>query len=144
MPICVSEPIGLARPRRTAITPATNVVATAPIPGNNTPSLPRAGTTSTAAFDTMGFRITSTTAGSQARVRCAASSHQRVEVKPHPEVGGGARGGQRRAAIGGERERELRGGELGVADVGGEVDEHEARLLAAEPEAAEVALGVGG
>src|SRR5689334_22466838 len=43
VPICVSEPIGLARPRRTASTPAIIVVATAPRPTTITPSLPLAG-----------------------------------------------------------------------------------------------------
>ena len=43
MPIWVSEPIGLACPRRIASTPAMNVVATAPMPGSRTPSLPLAG-----------------------------------------------------------------------------------------------------
>src|SRR5690606_27722377 len=36
----VTEPNGCAPPRRTASTPAMNVVATAPIPGNSTKSLP--------------------------------------------------------------------------------------------------------
>ena len=40
VPICVSEPMGCAIPLRTASTPATNVVATAPMPGIITPSLP--------------------------------------------------------------------------------------------------------
>jgi hypothetical protein len=43
VPICVSDPMGLAIPLRMASTPATNVVATAPIPTIITPSLPRAG-----------------------------------------------------------------------------------------------------
>ena len=43
VPICVSEPIGLARPLRMASTPATKVVATAPMPGIITPSFPFAG-----------------------------------------------------------------------------------------------------
>ena len=43
VPICVSEPIGFARPLRIASTPATNVVATAPMPGIITPSFPFAG-----------------------------------------------------------------------------------------------------
>ena len=43
VPICVSEPIGFARPLRMASTPATKVVATAPMPGIMTPSLPFAG-----------------------------------------------------------------------------------------------------
>src|SRR5690348_10245420 len=43
VPICVIEPIGFACPLRTASTPATNVVATAPIPGIMMPSLPLAG-----------------------------------------------------------------------------------------------------
>src|SRR5580704_14675236 len=43
VPICVSDPIGLARPLRIASTPATNVVATAPMPGIITPSFPFAG-----------------------------------------------------------------------------------------------------
>ena len=43
VPIWVSDPMGLARPLRMASTPATNVVATAPMPGIMTPSLPLAG-----------------------------------------------------------------------------------------------------
>ena len=43
VPICVSEPMGCAMPLRTASTPATNVVATAPMPGIITPNLPFAG-----------------------------------------------------------------------------------------------------
>ncbi len=43
VPICVREPIGLARPRRTASTPAIMVVATAPSPTTITPSLPLRG-----------------------------------------------------------------------------------------------------
>jgi len=43
VPIWVNEPIGSAMPLRTASTPAIKVVATAPIPGIITPSLPRAG-----------------------------------------------------------------------------------------------------
>ena len=45
VPICVSEPIGLASPRRTASTPAIIVVATAPRPTTITPSFPVAGAT---------------------------------------------------------------------------------------------------
>src|SRR5580704_12363513 len=41
--ICEVEPMGLARPRRTASTPAMRVVATAPMPGIITPSFPVAG-----------------------------------------------------------------------------------------------------
>jgi hypothetical protein len=41
--IWVSDPMGLARPRRTLSTPAMNVVETAPKPGSRTPSLPVAG-----------------------------------------------------------------------------------------------------
>src|SRR5690349_8192711 len=40
VPIWVSDPKGLARCVRMASTPAINVVATAPIPGMSTPSLP--------------------------------------------------------------------------------------------------------
>src|SRR6185312_6454607 len=40
VPICVSDPMGLAIPLRTASTPATKVVATAPMPGIMMPSLP--------------------------------------------------------------------------------------------------------
>ncbi len=40
VPIWVSEPIGFASPLRIASTPATNVVATAPMPGIITPSFP--------------------------------------------------------------------------------------------------------
>src|SRR6266404_443556 len=43
VPICVSDPIGLAIPLRIASTPAMNVVATAPMPTIITPSLPLAG-----------------------------------------------------------------------------------------------------
>src|SRR5436190_20008920 len=43
VPIWVSEPIGLAAPRRTFSTPAMKVVATAPRPTQSTPSFPRAG-----------------------------------------------------------------------------------------------------
>ena len=42
MPICVNDPIGFASPLRIASTPATNVVATAPMPGIITPSFPLA------------------------------------------------------------------------------------------------------
>src|ERR1017187_2438346 len=47
VPICVSDPIGLARPLRIASTPAIKVVLTAPRPTSSTPSLPRAGAIST-------------------------------------------------------------------------------------------------
>jgi hypothetical protein len=40
VPICVSDPIGLASPRRTARTPAIVVVLTAPIPTSKTPNFP--------------------------------------------------------------------------------------------------------
>jgi hypothetical protein len=43
VPICVTEPMGLASPLRTASTPAIRVVATAPMPTVITPSLPLAG-----------------------------------------------------------------------------------------------------
>src|SRR4051812_10797248 len=43
VPIWVTDPIGRAAPRRTFSTPAMNVVATAPSPTHNTPSLPAAG-----------------------------------------------------------------------------------------------------
>jgi hypothetical protein len=45
VPICVREPIGSAIPLRMASTPATKVVATAPMPGIITPNLPFASTT---------------------------------------------------------------------------------------------------
>src|SRR5262245_14377470 len=47
VPICVSEPIGFAKPLRMASTPAMVVVLTAPRPTSRTPSLPRAGAIST-------------------------------------------------------------------------------------------------
>ena len=47
VPICVSEPIGLARPLRMASTPAIVVVLTAPRPTSRIPSFPRVGTIST-------------------------------------------------------------------------------------------------
>src|SRR5215468_11064238 len=40
VPICVSEPTGCAFFVRTSSTPAIKVVATAPMPGNSTPSFP--------------------------------------------------------------------------------------------------------
>src|SRR3954447_7505132 len=43
VPIWVTDPIGRAAPRRTFSTPAMNVLATAPSPTHNTPSLPSAG-----------------------------------------------------------------------------------------------------
>src|SRR5712691_9370869 len=43
VPICVNEPIGLAKPFRIAITPAMVVVLTAPRPTRSTPNFPRAG-----------------------------------------------------------------------------------------------------
>src|SRR3954471_10026678 len=47
VPICVSDPIGLANPLRMAKTPAMVVVLTAPRPTSRIPSLPRAGAIST-------------------------------------------------------------------------------------------------
>jgi hypothetical protein len=41
--ICETEPIGASPERRAVITPAMKVDATAPSPGNNTPSFPVAG-----------------------------------------------------------------------------------------------------
>ena len=43
VPICVSEPIGRAIPLRTAMTPAMNVVLTAPRPTSMMPSFPLGG-----------------------------------------------------------------------------------------------------
>src|SRR5687768_7167815 len=43
VPICVSDPIGVARPFRTAMTPAMVVVLTAPSPTRRMPNLPFAG-----------------------------------------------------------------------------------------------------
>ena len=43
VPIWVRLPIGLLSPVRIASTPATKVVATAPMPGSSTPSFPVAG-----------------------------------------------------------------------------------------------------
>ena len=43
VPIWMMEPMGLAKPRRTASTPAMSVVATAPMPGIMMPSFPVAG-----------------------------------------------------------------------------------------------------
>jgi len=54
VPICVSEPMGCAIPLRTASTPATNVVATAPMPGIITPSLPFAGSIAPSWAATLG------------------------------------------------------------------------------------------
>src|ERR1700730_7044030 len=43
VPSCVSDPTGCDSLLRTSSTPAMNVVLTAPIPGNKTPSFPLAG-----------------------------------------------------------------------------------------------------
>ncbi len=43
--VWLTEPTGWAKPLRAASTPEMNVVATAPIPGVRTPSLPVAGLT---------------------------------------------------------------------------------------------------
>jgi hypothetical protein len=43
VPIWDMEPMGLAKPLRTASTPAMSVVATAPMPGIMMPNLPVAG-----------------------------------------------------------------------------------------------------
>src|SRR5207249_5395693 len=53
VPIWVSDPMGLARPFRMASTPATNVVATAPMPGIMMPSFPLAGSISPRCFDSV-------------------------------------------------------------------------------------------
>src|SRR5918993_4414900 len=50
VPICVSEPMGCARPRRMAATPAMVVVLTAPNPTSSTPSFPCAGAMFTGVF----------------------------------------------------------------------------------------------
>src|SRR5689334_11316310 len=57
VPICVSDPMGLASPFRTARTPAIVVVLTAPRPTRRMPNLPFAGAIST--FFTAGNYITS-------------------------------------------------------------------------------------
>jgi hypothetical protein len=57
VPIWVSDPIGCASPLRTACTPATNVVATAPMPGIITPSFPSAGAIALAAKRAAGLLI---------------------------------------------------------------------------------------
>src|SRR6185436_4676626 len=49
-PICVSEPMGCARPLRMAMTPAMVVVLTAPSPTRRIPSFPSAGAISEACF----------------------------------------------------------------------------------------------
>jgi hypothetical protein len=49
VPICVSDPMGFASPRRMASTPAIIVVATAPMPTTMIPNLPFAGSTFAAA-----------------------------------------------------------------------------------------------
>src|SRR3954447_2726965 len=48
VPVWVSDPTGVARPLPIAITPAMNVVLTAPRPTRSTPSLPVGGTMWTA------------------------------------------------------------------------------------------------
>jgi two-component system LytT family response regulator/two-component system response regulator LytT len=60
--IWVTEPIGLAKPRRIASTPAMNVVVTAPMPGINTPSFPCAGLTGT--FSLLGKYLSPLSLGS--------------------------------------------------------------------------------
>src|SRR5688572_8986658 len=59
VPIWVSEPIGSASFLRMARTPAMKVVATAPMPGRSTPSLPDARFTSTPFLSTIGLLLDS-------------------------------------------------------------------------------------
>src|ERR1700734_3979231 len=63
VPIWEMEPMGFAKPRRTASTPAMRVVATAPIPGIMMPSFPVAGLmlaaefVAAAGFDMLGSTL---------------------------------------------------------------------------------------
>src|SRR5262245_46671985 len=57
VPICVSDPVGGARPRRTASTPAMVVVLTAPIPTRRMPSFPVAASIFGGFFTTENYII---------------------------------------------------------------------------------------
>src|SRR5882672_2226930 len=57
VPIWVSDPMGLAKPLRMASTPATKVVATAPIPGIIIPSFPFGGWISLWRFDSAAVLV---------------------------------------------------------------------------------------
>src|SRR5688500_16000311 len=70
---CVSDPIGSARPRRTASTPAIKVVATAPIPGKRMPNRPEAGSIFVPLIDS----------GSRYSKECSVERHA-APVLPNP------------------------------------------------------------
>ena len=75
VPICVSEPIGLARPRRMAYTPAIVVVLTAPIPTSRMPSFPVASAIFGGFFTTGDYIIRADEPrGWRAREACVQSS----------------------------------------------------------------------
>src|SRR5262245_15617626 len=57
VPICVSDPVGGASPRRTASTPAMVVVLTAPIPTSRMPSFPVAASIFGGFFTTENYII---------------------------------------------------------------------------------------
>ena len=57
VPIWVSEPMGCPMPALMASTPAITVVATAPMPGIRTPSLPVAGAMDSGWFTGVSFCI---------------------------------------------------------------------------------------
>src|SRR6266545_7275906 len=82
VPICVSEPIGLANPLRIAITPAIVVVLTAPRPTSRTPSLPRAGAISTGVAMKLKLYQLARRSGAKAGYDTADVSETRRPVSP--------------------------------------------------------------
>ena len=91
VPICVSDPIGSARPFRMARTPAIVVVLTAPRPTSRMPSLPRAGAMSSGGV-TIGHYIMRKCAGF-----CVSRASRR---EPLPITMSGVRMGERLLQIG--------------------------------------------
>src|ERR1019366_4947314 len=81
VPICVSDPTGTALPCRASRTPAIVVVATAPIPGSSTPSLPSAGRSDVGFF--MGIPLVrSCTWRTSAPVVAPVASASRLGARP--------------------------------------------------------------
>ena len=80
VPICVNDPIGLARPRRIAITPAIVVVLTAPMPTSMMPSFPLASAIFTGFFTTAHYIIL------QSGDRRAGARHACRRAPPPPSI----------------------------------------------------------
>src|SRR6185436_20458717 len=89
-PICVSEPMGCARPLRMAMTPAMVVVLTAPSPTRRIPSFPSAGAISEACFT---LEIYHSTAGGRGPLSLtddvpAADAHETKPGRLHGSAAG--------------------------------------------------------